>query len=291
MGQQGLSPDVVSYGALIDALCKVGRVDDAVLKFNQMINEGGHCLVGRIDEAAKSLDFMLLVGLKPNEWAYNTLLHGYCNARMIDDANSVFEKCCATALLPELRFSKAKELYLNMIKNEKQWDIYTYNIILNGLYKNNCVDEAFKMFQSFCSKDLQVDIFTFTIMIGALLKGGRKEDAMDLFATISSYGLVPNVVTYCLIAQNLIEEGSLQKFDDLFSAMGKSGMLNALVRRLLHRGDITRAGAYLSKLDEKNFSLEASTIAMLISLFSREEYQHHAKSLPEKYRILNEAKK
>ena len=40
MKQQGLNPDVVSYATLIDALCKMGRVDDAVLHLNQMINEG-----------------------------------------------------------------------------------------------------------------------------------------------------------------------------------------------------------------------------------------------------------
>ena len=70
-----------------------------------------------------------------------------------------------------------------------------------------------------------------------------------------------------------------------------SHMLNTIVRRLLDRGEILRAGAYLSKIDEKNFSLEASTTSMLISLFSRKEYQHHAKSLPEKYRFFNEANK
>ena len=63
-------------------------------------------------------------------------------------------------------------------------------------------------------------------------------------------------------------------------------MLNSLVRRLLHRGEIKRAGAYLSKIDEMNFSLEASTTSLLISVFSREEYQHHALSLPEKYHFL-----
>jgi len=104
-------------------------------------------------------------------------------------------------------------------------------------------------------------------------------------------------VTYRLIAENLIEEGSLEELDCLFSVMEKSGtapnshMLNALIRKLLDRGEIPRAGAYLSKLDEKNFSLEASTTSMLISLFSREEYQQHAKSLPEKCRFFNEANK
>ena len=184
-----------------------------------------------------------------------------------------------------------------MIKSGKEWNICTCNIILNGLCKNNCLDEAFKLFQSLCSKDFQLDIISSNIMIGALLKSGRKEDAMDLFATISTYGLVSDVVTYRLIVENFIDEGSLEELDGLFSAMEKIGtapnssMLNALVRRLLYRGDITRGGANLSKLDEKNFSLEASTTSMLISIFSREEYQHYAKSLPEKYHFFSDASK
>jgi leucine-rich PPR motif-containing protein len=56
MKQHGLSPDVVSYGSLIDALCKVGRVDDVELKFNQMINEG----------------------LTPNIVVFSSLVYGLC---------------------------------------------------------------------------------------------------------------------------------------------------------------------------------------------------------------------
>jgi leucine-rich PPR motif-containing protein len=181
-----------------------------------------------------------------------------------------------------------------MIKSGKQWDICTYNIILNGLCKNNCVDEALKMFQSLCSKDLRPDIITFNIMIGSLLKSGSKKDAMDLFAAIPTHGLVPDVLTYRLMMESLIRDGLLDEFDNLFLAMEKSGctpnsrMLNAIVRRMLGGGEIMRAGAYLSKIDEMNFSLEASTTSLLISLFSREEYKNHAKSLPEKYHFLEE---
>ena len=126
-------------------------------------------------------------------------------------------------------------------------------------------------------------------MIDALLKSGRKKDAMDMFTAISAHGLVPDVGTYRLMIQNLIKEGLLEESDNLFLAMKKSGctpdscMLNSFVRRLMRIGEIERAGAYLSKIDEMNFSLEASTISLLISVFSREEYRHHAKSLPEKY--------
>jgi pentatricopeptide repeat protein len=131
-------------------------------------------------------------------------------------------------------------------------------------------------------------------MIGSLLKNGSKKDAMDLFAAIPTHGLVPNVFTYHLMMENLIQEGLLDEFDNLFLAMEKSGctpnscMLNAIVRRLLGSGEIMRAGAYLSKIDEMNFSLEASTTSLLISLCSTEEYKNHAMSLPEKYRFLVE---
>ena len=166
-----------------------------------------------------------------------------------------------------------------------------------GFAKNNYVDDAFKMFQSLCSRDFQLDIITFTIMIDALFKSGRKEDAMGMFTSISAHGLVPDVVTYRLVTENLIKEGLLEEFDNLFLAMEKSGctpnsrMLNAIIRRLLDRGEIMRVGAYLSEIDEKNFSLEASTTSLLLSVLSREEYLHRAKSLPEKYHFLVDVNK
>jgi pentatricopeptide repeat protein len=33
-------PNIVSYESVIDALCRVGRLDGAMFQFNQMINEG-----------------------------------------------------------------------------------------------------------------------------------------------------------------------------------------------------------------------------------------------------------
>jgi leucine-rich PPR motif-containing protein len=189
---------------------------------------------------------------------------------------------------------EAQSLVDLMVRVGVKPDVISYNIILNGLCKNDFVDDAFKMFRSLCSMDFQLDIVTFNIMIGALLKSGRKEDAMDMFTAISAHGLVPNVVTCQLVAENLINDGLLDEFENLFLTMEKSGctpnsrMLNVIVRRLLHRGEIMRAKAYLSKIDEKNFSLEASTTSLLLSVFSREEYRHHAKSLPEKYHFLEE---
>ena len=82
-----------------------------------------------------------------------------------------------------------------MVKSGMQLNLRTYNIILNGLGKNRCVDEALKIFQSLCSKGFQLHIITFNIMIDALLKSERKEDAMDMFTAVSAHGLVPDCHT------------------------------------------------------------------------------------------------
>uniref|UniRef100_A0A0A9BI56 Uncharacterized protein n=1 Tax=Arundo donax TaxID=35708 RepID=A0A0A9BI56_ARUDO len=64
-----------------------------------------------------------------------------------------------------------------------------------------------------------------------------------------------------------------------------SRLLNVIVRLLLEKGDIIRAGTYLSKIDEKNFSVEASTTELLISLFSNGTCQKHIEFLPAKYQF------
>jgi leucine-rich PPR motif-containing protein len=68
MRQHGLSPDVVTYGTLIDALCKLGRVDDAVLKFNEMINEG----------------------VTPNIVIFSSLVYGLCTVDRWEKTGIIF---------------------------------------------------------------------------------------------------------------------------------------------------------------------------------------------------------
>ena len=76
--------------------------------------------------------------------------------------------------------------------------------------------------------------------------------------------------------------------------MEKSGcvpsslLLNDIIRKLLKRGEILKAGNYLSKIDEKSNSLEASTTSLMISLFSREgKYREDIKLLPAKFQFFD----
>ena len=131
-------------------------------------------------------------------------------------------------------------------------------------------------------------------MINALLKVGRIDEAKGLFSAIVLSGPVPDVITYNLMIESHIKEGLLEESDELFLSMEKNGcaadsrMLNAIVRRLLEKGDVRRAGTYLTEIDEKNFPLEASTAALLISIISEGKYQAEVKFLPKKYQSFME---
>jgi hypothetical protein len=66
-------------------------------------------------------------------------------------------------------------------------------------------------------------------------------------------------------------------------------MLNIIIRKLLEKGEIARAVKYMSTVDGKSKSLEASTISLLISLFSRKGIYHKQKDLlPARYRFFED---
>jgi pentatricopeptide repeat protein len=215
----------------------------------------------------------ITIGLRPDVFTYNALLNGYCKNRRIDDGLALFRQMCSKDVKPDSityniilqglfqagRTSDARELYVRMVESGTQLKMDTFRIVLRGLCHNRCVDEAMKMFQSLCPKELEVS--SFNIMISALLKVGRIDEA----------------------------KGLLEVSDDLFQSMEKNGCpadsrtLNGVVRRLLRKGEVQRAGTYLTKIDEKDFSLEASTAELLIYILSEEKYQKQVKFLPEKY--------
>ena len=104
---------------------------------------------------------------------------------------------------------------------------------------------------------------------------------------------MPSVVTYSVMMTNLIKEGLVEEADDMFSSMENAGcdpdsrLLNHVVRELLEKDEIVRAGTYLSKIDERNFSVEHSTTTLLIDLFlSKGTCREHIRFLPAKYHFL-----
>ncbi|XBJ14485.1 hypothetical protein VPH35_006524 [Triticum aestivum] len=93
---------------------------------------------------------------------------------------------------------------------------------------------------------------------------------------------------------NLLKDGAVEDANNVFSSMDKSGivpssrLMNDIIRLLLEKGEIVKARYYLSKVDGKSISLEASTTSLMFSLFSRKgKYMKDMKLLPAKYQFFD----
>ena len=105
---------------------------------------------------------------------------------------------------------------------------------------------------------------------------------------------MPNESTYAVMIINLLKDGAVEDADNMFSSMDNSGivpssrLINDIIRMLLEKGEIAKAGNYLSKVDGKSISLEASTASLMLSLFSRKgKHQEDIKLLPAKYQFFD----
>jgi leucine-rich PPR motif-containing protein len=79
MRQQGLMPNIVSYGTIIDGLCKIGRMDDAMSQFSMIDN-----------------------GLSPDMITFTTLIHGFSMYDKWEKAEELFYEMMDRGIPPNV---------------------------------------------------------------------------------------------------------------------------------------------------------------------------------------------
>ncbi|KAG8037206.1 hypothetical protein GUJ93_ZPchr0020g33587 [Zizania palustris] len=249
MRKKGVNPNVCTYSTLISAYCRMGRLSDALEKFNHMVDVGvppnspvyscliqGHCIHGYLVKANELISEMMNKGIPPPCIKFfNSIINNLCKegrvAKVGDmkEALRIVDVMTSVGVEPDAgRTNTAKKIFNEMIDCGMTVSNATYNIVLGGLCRNNCTDEAIMLLDKLFAMNIKNDVVIFTTMISAMFKVGRREEAKKLFAAISTYGT------------------------------------------LLRKAEVAKAGNYLSKIDENNFAVEASTASLLLSLFSME---------------------
>ncbi|KAL0368655.1 UNVERIFIED_CONTAM: Pentatricopeptide repeat-containing protein, mitochondrial [Sesamum calycinum] len=204
-------PNVITYGALIDGLCKVHRVR----------------------EAQNLLDAMTGEGCEPNHIVYDALIDGFCKVGKLDEAQEVFAKMAERGYSPNVytysslidRLFKDKRLDLalkvlaRMLEYSCPPNVIIYTEMIDGLCKVGKTSEAYKLMLMMEEKGCKPNVVTYTAMLDGFGKAGKVDKSLELFELMTSKGCAPNYITYRVLINHCCTAGRLDEAYQLLEEM------------------------------------------------------------------------
>ncbi|XP_063947065.1 putative pentatricopeptide repeat-containing protein At1g10330 isoform X3 [Daucus carota subsp. sativus] len=254
-------PCVVSYNAMLDALCKNGEMGSAVLVFQRMpvrdvvswtsvVNGYGRneCFY----EAIVFFRMMMVHGdvrefyVKPNEATFVSVLSSCAN------------------LLGGGGLYYGKQIHAYMIKNERELTVFMGTAMIALYGKLGCLVYAVRVFDNMVDKQ----VCAWNALISSLAMNSMENHALDMFEKMKSKGVKPNEVTFVAVLvacarANLVELGL-----ELFESMSR---VSRIVPRMEHYGcvvDLLGRAGLLTEAQEfirrMPFEADASVLGALM---------------------------
>ncbi|CAI0397200.1 unnamed protein product [Linum tenue] len=204
-------PNLFTYGALVDGLCKAHKVKEARDLLEAMMTKGfqpnhiiydalidGCCKVGNLDEAQEVFTTMIEHGYNANVYTYSSLIDRLFKNKRLDLALKVLSK---------------------MLENSCAPNVVIYTEMIDGLCKVGKTDEAYKLMVMMEEKECFPNVVTYTAMIDGFGKLGRVDKCLWLFQKMTSKGCAPNFVTYKVLINHCSAAGYLDEALKLLQEM------------------------------------------------------------------------
>ncbi|XP_031125415.1 pentatricopeptide repeat-containing protein At1g62670, mitochondrial-like isoform X3 [Ipomoea triloba] len=243
MQKEGPKPDTIAYNTVIDSLCKDRMVDQALGLLSEMIERG----------------------VPPNIFTYTSLIQGLCNFNRWKEVTKVMNEMVlhnvypgvyifnilADALCKEGKLESAETIIQIMIQRNIYPDVVTYNALVEGYCLQGRMDEVRKVFGRMVESGIQPDVMTYNTLINGYCKIKEMDEAVHLFCEIPH----PNVVTYNTMLQGLFLVGRCSAALELFQEMLVAGhkpnfyTSNVLLSGLCYNGLVEEAISVYHKLD------------------------------------------
>ncbi|KAG6520219.1 pentatricopeptide repeat-containing protein At1g71060, mitochondrial-like [Zingiber officinale] len=235
MLDEGIVPDVVTYGIIINAFCKSGMCDDAIKIFNEM--EANNCkpsphiycsLINglgsekRLDEALKYFELSKANGSPPELPTYNAVVGSYCWVLKFEDAFRMIVEMKKCGIGPNARTleivlqhlikaEKIEEAYANFQSMENKFgcepQLNTYSMMLNMFCTVERIDMAIKVWNQMNEKGIPPCMHMFSTMINGFCSMNRLDDVCRYFQEMLDRGIRPPGQLYSKVKDTLLDGG------------------------------------------------------------------------------------
>lgn len=199
MKSKGIEPNVFTYSALMDGLCKGGCSSQAMELLEMMISKRlrpntitystlihGLCKEGKLREALEILDRMKLQGLKPDAGLYGKIISGFCDICKFQEAANFLDEMVLGGISP----------------NRLTWSLHVriYNMVVQGLCTNGDPNRAFQLYLSMRTRGISIDAGTFDSLVKCFSKRGDLHKAAHIVDEMVTDGCIPTEGTWSSVS-------------------------------------------------------------------------------------------
>lgn len=259
--QFGVKKDTVAMNVLLDTLCKERSMKYAMYAFLELRNE-----------------------IPPNASSFNAIIHGWCQARKLEEARQAMEEMREFGFNPcVITYTSLIEAYC-MEKNFRMVDaildemhghgcppnVVTYTIIMHALGKAKETHEALNIFDKMKRDGCIPDTSSYNSLIYILGRAGRFHDANDIYEEMCKNGISPNASTYNTLisaaCDHSQEESALKLLLKMEESSCKPNMKTYTpLLKLCCKKKWTKILLYLlAHMFKKDISLDLGTYTLLI---------------------------
>ncbi|XP_060179739.1 pentatricopeptide repeat-containing protein At3g22670, mitochondrial [Lycium barbarum] len=231
MEEFGVKKDTSAMNQLLDSLVKGGSVEHAHKVY---------------------LDFK--DHIVPSVQTYNILVHGWCRARKIDEAN---------------------ETVTDMEEHGFSPDVVTYTCFIEAYCREKDFCKVDSIFRDMQMKGCSPSVVTYTITMKALGHAKEVNKALDVYEKMKQNGCVPDNSFYSSLIHMLGASGRVKDSYDIFEDMPKQGVspdtftYNTMITIAAHNSKEEDALKFLQKMEENQCKPDICTYAPLFKMCCR----------------------
>ncbi|XP_020585016.1 pentatricopeptide repeat-containing protein At5g57250, mitochondrial [Phalaenopsis equestris] len=250
-------PNLMTYTAVVDALCRVGRIDEASVAVQKMEKDGivldavlytswicGYFRKGLLMEAFRKHRLMSENGILPDLISYTSVIDGLCK---------------------EGHLEKVIGLLKYMEKSRLKPNLITYTCIIRGFCKRYKMEDAFFIFRKMEELNIVADEFVYSVLIDGFCVIGKLDEVFELLEEMGRKGIKATAMTYNTVVNGLCKAGKTCKADEISrNCVGDNFTYSTLLHGYMMEKDARGVSDTKKRLEQAGISYDVVTVNILI---------------------------